>query len=70
MGSRTGQRGDGANIRLLVEYVPGKTKPRDMTDGEINRELPTATGTRHDDLQAEVEDRKIVRASSEIHYTY
>lgn len=59
-----------SKIRPLIEYVPGKTKPCDMTDGEINRELPTATGTRRDDLQAEVEDRKIVRASSEIHYTY
>lgn len=59
-----------ADIRPLLEYVPGKTKPCDMTDGEINRELPTATGPRHDALQAEVEDRKTVRASSEIYYTY
>lgn len=57
-------------LRSRVGYVPGKTRPCDMTDGEINRELSTATGTRHDELQAEVEDRKIVRTSSEIHYTY
>lgn len=51
------------DLRALLEYVPGKTKVGDMTDGEIRRELKDATGERLDALNAEVADRERIRAS-------
>lgn len=51
------------DLRALLEYVPGKTKVSDMTDGEIRRELKDATGERLDALNAEVADRERIRTS-------
>lgn len=42
----------------------------EMTDAEIRRELTEATGERRDQLQAEMTERRRIRASGEIHYTY
>lgn len=55
-------------FRTAFEYVPGKTRTREMTDGEISRELATATGKRLDALKAEIADRERLRASEDQAY--
>lgn len=56
------------DFRAKFEHVPGKTKPDIMTDGEIRQELKDATGERRDALNAEVADRKRIRASEDQSY--
>jgi hypothetical protein len=54
--------------RALFEHVIGKTDPGIMTDGEIIRELATATGERRAQLEAEQVERERLRASDDPHY--
>lgn len=50
------------------EHVAGSTRPSEMTDGEIRREMKMATGPRREELEREVEDRKVIRSSPDVYY--
>jgi hypothetical protein len=54
--------------RALFEHVTGKTSPDIMTDGEIMRELATATGERREQLEAEQVERERLRSSDDQFY--
>lgn len=56
------------DFRPTFKHVAGSTRPSEMTDGEIRREMKMATGPRREELKREVEDRKVIRSSPDVHY--